>query len=80
MTTSMKIPIIWSQQVTSLSGQQTSGMGIDISGLLSTLIPLMVIMAMMRGMVVMVSTPNHVKTPTIKSNPPQLEQPTINAG
>ena len=64
---------IWPQQVTPIYAQQTSQQtsGIDISAIINMMLPLMVIMAMMRGMVGMVSTPKRVKSTTTESNPPK---------
>jgi hypothetical protein len=74
MGISLNVPKkIWPLQATFISAQQTSGVGIDVSGLLSTILPILTIAMMMR-MVTNMGTPNRIKTSPAKSNPLLAEQ------
>jgi hypothetical protein len=76
MGISLNVPKkIWPLQATFISAQQTSGVGIDVSGLLSTILPILTIAMMMR-MVTNMGTPNRIKTSTAESNPPLVGQAT----
>jgi hypothetical protein len=74
MSISLNVPKkIWPLQTSFISAQQNSGVGIDVSGLLSTILPILTIAMMMR-MVTNMGTPNRIKTSTAESNPPQTER------
>jgi hypothetical protein len=78
MSISLNVPKkIWPLQTSFISAQQNSGVGIDVSGLLSTILPILTIAMMMR-MVTDMGTPNRIKTSTIENNPPQTELAAIN--
>jgi hypothetical protein len=78
MSISLNVPKkIWPLQTSFISAQQNSGVGIDVSGLLSTILPILTIAMMMR-MVTNMGTPNRIKTSTIENNPPQTELAAIN--
>jgi hypothetical protein len=74
MTIAMVFPKIQSQQATSISGQQTTSQqtsGIDISGLINLMMPIMIVGMMMKMMSGMVSTPKRVKAAKAETTPQQ---------
>ena len=74
MTTVMNFQRVQPQQTTSIYAQQTTSQqtsGIDISGLINLMMPVMIVGMMMKMMSGMVSTPKRVKAAKAETTPQQ---------